>query len=150
MGNLDEPNTNLILFTLIVSIIGLLASFLLSFRLNIFSLGEEQARSLGIDVEQIKKFVFLLASFLTGVCVSISGVISFVGLIIPHLVRMLLGRDNRLLIFTSYFAGGAFLILSDTIARTVAAPVELPVGVITGIIGGLSFVYFLNQRKVVM
>lgn len=150
MGNLDEPNTNLILFTLIVSIIGLLASFLLSFRLNIFSLGEEQARSLGIDVEQIKKFVFLLASFLTGVCVSISGVISFVGLIIPHLIRMLLGRDNRLLIFTSYFAGGAFLILSDTIARTVAAPVELPVGVITGIIGGLSFVYFLNQRKVVM
>lgn len=150
MGNLDEPNFNLILFTLVISLIGLILSFLMSYRLNIFSLGEEEARSLGIDVERIKKYVFLLASFLTGICVSVSGVISFVGLIIPHIVRMLLGRDNRILIFTSYLAGGAFLIFSDTIARTIAAPIELPVGVITGIIGGVSFVYFLNKCKVTM
>lgn len=150
MGNLDEPNFKLILFTLVVSFVGLILSFILSYRLNIFSLGEEEARSLGINVESIKKYVFILASLLTGVCVSVAGVISFVGLIIPHLIRMLLGRDNRLLIFTSYFAGGAFLILSDTIARTIASPIELPVGVITGIIGGGSFVYFLNKKKVII
>lgn len=150
MGNLDEPNLNLILLTLGISILGLIASFLLSYRLNIFSLGEEEARSLGLDVENIKKYVFLLASLLTGVCVAISGVISFVGLIVPHFIRMLLGRDNRILIFTSYFAGGAFLILSDTLARTIASPIELPVGVVTGIIGGVSFVYFLNRKKVII
>ncbi len=148
MGNLNEPNFNLILISFFVSIVALILSFLISYRLNIFSLGEEEARSLGIDVERVKKYVFILASLTTGVCVAVAGVISFVGLIIPHTMRIIFGNDNRYLIISSYLLGGTFLILSDTLARTIAAPIELPVGVITGIVGGISFVYLLNYKKV--
>lgn len=147
MGSLEESNFNLIILTLIVSIIGLIAAFFLSHKLNLFSAGEEEAQSLGLDVEKTKKIVYLLASLLTGFCVAVSGVISFVGLLVPHFMRLLLGRDNRLLVITCYFIGGAFLIFSDTIARTIISPLQLPVGVITGLLGGISFIYLLNKKN---
>ena len=90
----------------------------------------------------------MLASLLTGLSVSVTGIIGFVGLIVPHLMRLLTGADHRLLIISSFLAGAAFLVLCDVVARTVIAPLELPVGVITGIIGGTVFIYALGKKQV--
>ncbi|MEW6089128.1 MAG: iron ABC transporter permease [bacterium] len=141
MGSLDETNWDLIYLMALVSFLGLVISYFYSADLNAFVLGEEDARHLGIDTEKVKKYLFLLTSILVGACVSIAGTIGFVGLVIPHLVRLIAGRDFRIVLVSSYLAGGAFLILCDTLARTVISPLELPVGVITGIIGGGLFIY---------
>ena len=146
MGSLEEPNVLLVKVTFLVSILGLLISYIFSLDLNAFSCGEEEAHHLGIDVEKTKKILFILASLLTGVCVSVAGIIGFVGLLVPHLMRMFVGEDHRILLLTSYLCGAGFLIFSDTLARTVISPLELPVGVITGIIGGSLFIYVLAKR----
>jgi len=100
---------------------------------------------LGIEVEKVKKQLFILSSLMTGVAVSVSGIIGFVGLVVPHFIRMLIGSDHRIVMPAAFLLGGTFLVLCDTVARTVIAPIELPVGVITGIIGGTAFLYFLNK-----
>jgi iron complex transport system permease protein len=146
MGSLQEPNSSLIGTILCISLGGLIVALLFSVDLNALSLGEEQAFYLGVRVEQLKKVLFLLASFITGCCVSVTGIIGFVGLVVPHLMRLLVGGDHRILIPTSYLAGAIFLILCDTLARVVMAPVELPVGVITGLVGGGLFIYVLSRR----
>ena len=89
--------------------------------------------------------MFILASLLTGICVSIAGVIGFVGLIIPHLIRILVGTDFRILLISSFITGGIYLVLCDTIARTIILPNELPIGVITGIVGGIVFIIVLSR-----
>lgn len=150
MGSLEEPSWFLIKLTLFISILGLISSYFFCLRLNAFSLGEEEAVHLGINIERTKRFLFIIASVLTGCCVSIAGVIGFVGLVVPHFIRMLVGKDHRLLLITSFFSGAIFLILCDTLARTVISPLELPVGVITGILGGSLFVYALTRRGVVL
>jgi iron complex transport system permease protein len=147
MGSLDEPYSLLVGTATTISIIGLLVSYLFSIELNALSLGEEEALHLGIDVGRTRKLLFILASILTGCSVAICGVIGFVGLVIPHFMRMILGYDHRALLFASYLGGGIFLVLCDTFARVVIAPVELPVGVITGICGGGIFVYALYKRR---
>lgn len=147
MGSLEEPSRMLIRLTVIISIIGLCASYLFSMNLNALALGEEEARHLGVDVEKTKKVFFLIASVLAGVSVAVAGIIGFVGLVVPHFVRMFTGSDHRILFVSSFLAGGIFLILSDTIARTIISPLELPVGVITGIVGGSVFMYALSRRK---
>jgi iron complex transport system permease protein len=121
--------------------IGLLLVF--AKDLNIMTLGDEKASHLGVETELIKKILFLIASFITGACVSAAGIIGFVGLIIPHFMRRLTGPDHDMLIPASALGGAIFLPLCDTIARTIIAPVELPVGVITGFIGGIFFLLFL-------
>ncbi|MDO8734369.1 MAG: iron ABC transporter permease [Elusimicrobiota bacterium] len=146
MGSLEEPSMFLIKITVLLSVFGLFGAYLFCHELNAFALGEEDASHLGVDTEKTKKALFLLSSLLTGCAVSVAGVIGFVGLVIPHFVRMFIGYDHRILIIASFLTGGAFLIVCDTIARTVIAPIELPVGVITGIIGGIMFIYFLNKR----
>lgn len=146
MGSLEETNWFLIKTMVTVSFLGLLFSYLFCFDLNALSLGEEEALHLGINVDRVRRLLFLLASLLTGVSVSVAGIIGFVGLVIPHFIRRLVGTDYRTLLIGSFLGGGAFLILSDTLARTSAAPLELPVGVITGIIGGSLFLYFLHTR----
>ena len=146
MGSLDESNWLLIKTMLFISFAGLLASYLFCSQLNALSLGEEEAAHLGINVERIKRLLFLLASILTGCSVSVSGIIGFVGLAIPHFIRLFVGSDFRILFISSFLAGSSFLILCDTLARTIIAPLELPVGVITGIIGGSIFIYLLNTR----
>ncbi len=147
MGSLEEPNNALILLSLGVSIIGLIVSYLFCIKLNALALGEEEAMHLGINVEKSKQFLFIIASLLTGFSVSVVGIIGFVGLVIPHCMRMLVGRDHRILLISSFLGGASFLIASDTLARTVIAPVELPVGVITGLVGGSVFVYVLTRRQ---
>ncbi|MCM8831963.1 MAG: iron ABC transporter permease [Candidatus Omnitrophica bacterium] len=146
MGSLEEPNWILIKLILSLSICGLVVSYLFCFELNAFSLGEEEALHLGINVERTKKFLFLLASLLAGFSVSVAGVIGFVGLVVPHFMRMFVGRDHRILLVSSFLGGASFLIFSDTIARTIISPLELPVGVITGIIGGSIFIYTLTKK----
>ena len=146
MGSLDEPNSNLILFASITSFLGLIVSYLFVQPLNALRLGESKARNLGINTDLAIKLLFLISSILTGVCVSVAGVIGFVGLIIPHLLRLIVGNDYRILLISSFISGGIFLILSDTIARTIISPNELPIGVITGIFGGIIFILVLGRN----
>jgi len=119
-------------------------------RLNLLSLGEESALQLGVDIDALRRGIFLAASLLVGAIVAVSGMIGFVGLIIPHLVRLLCGADHRLLLPASLFGGAMFLVWADTLARTVASPSELPVGVVTAMCGGPFFLYLLRKegRKV--
>jgi iron complex transport system permease protein len=114
--------------------------------LNLLALGEEAARQLGVDAERLKRRIFVGAALLTGTVVAFSGPIGFVGLIVPHLLRGILGEDNRLLVPTALVAGGIFLLVADTLARSLVAPGELPVGVITSFCGAPFFVYLLRTR----
>lgn len=150
MGSLEEPNWFLIKTAFWISIFGLVASYLFCLDLNALSLGEEEAIHLGINIERTKRLLFIIASLLTGFSVSVVGIISFVGLVVPHFVRMFVGGDHRILLITSFLAGGSFLIFCDTLARTIISPLELPVGVITGILGGSLFVYALTKRRVIL
>ena len=115
--------------------------------LNLLTLGEETARSLGVEVERVKKSVFLAAALLTGAVVSFSGIIGFVGLIIPHAVRLVVSADHRLLLPVAGLVGGMFLMLADTVARTAISPSEFPVGVITALVGGPIFLWLLTTRQ---
>jgi iron complex transport system permease protein len=131
-----------------VSFLGLIASYLLCIDLNALALGEEEATRLGIHAERTKRLAFIIASLLTGISVSLTGAIGFIGLLIPHMLRLVIGGDHRILLITSYLSGASFLIVCDTIARSVAAPMELPVGVITGIIGGAFLIYLISRRGI--
>jgi len=146
MGSLEEPSRALIFIICSLSLVCLGLSYLFSLDLNAFALGEEEAIHLGINIEKTKKILFLIASVLTGVSVSIAGIIGFVGLVVPHFVRMIAGYDHRVLLVISFLTGAGFLIFCDTLARTIISPVELPVGVITGILGGSLFVYALSRK----
>ncbi len=115
-------------------------------HLNLIVGGEESALQMGVEVETLKWVSFLGISLITGLAVSFSGIIGFVGLIVPHLMRMLFGPDHRLLIPASALAGASFLIAADTAARTIISPGELPVGVITAFLGAPFFIYLLKQR----
>jgi iron complex transport system permease protein len=147
MGSLTAPAYP----TLAVVSIYMGVCFVLLFRqvrvLNLMASGEEQARSLGIDTEWTKRYTFLLSALLTGAVVSVSGMIGFIGMVIPHAVRLALGADHRLLMPASALVGGTFLMVSDTVARTVLSPSELPVGILTALVGGPFFVYLLVWRK---
>jgi len=118
-------------------------------QLNLILSGEENALQLGVNVENLRLISYLSASLLTAASVSVCGLIGFVGLIIPHAVRLIFGPDHRLLIPASALVGASFLIASDTVARTLLAPTELPVGVITAAFGGPFFIYLLRTRKVI-
>jgi iron complex transport system permease protein len=117
-------------------------------QLNVLALGEEAALQLGVDAERLKRRVFLAAALLTGTVVAFTGPIGFVGLIVPHVLRGLVGQDNRLLVPTALVGGGAFLLVADTLARNIVAPAELSVGVITAFCGAPFFVWVLRGRAV--
>jgi iron complex transport system permease protein len=118
----------------------------LSRHLNLITAGEETALQLGVDVERAKMICFLVVSLIVGLVVSFSGLIGFVGLIVPHLGRMVFGSDHRLLMPVSALGGAVFLIAADTVARTIISPSELPVGVITAFLGAPFFIYLLKTR----
>lgn len=115
--------------------------------LNLMMIGEQDALALGVEARRVKIAVYLAASLLTGAAVAVSGAIGFVGLIIPHAVRLVGGGDNRLVVPASALVGGAFLMLADTIARTAIAPRELNIGVITSLVGAPVFVYLLRRAN---
>jgi iron complex transport system permease protein len=114
--------------------------------LNLITSGEESALQLGVEVERSKKICLLVVSLIIGLVVSFSGLIGFVGLIVPHLARMAFGSDHRLLIPVASLGGAVFLIAADTLARTLISPSELPVGVITAFMGAPFFIYLLKRR----
>jgi iron complex transport system permease protein len=116
-------------------------------NLNLLSLGEDPAQGLGLDVERVKRVIFVTTALLTGAAVAVSGLIGFVGMIVPHAVRMVLGPDHRLLLPASALVGGTFLAVADTVARSLLAPAELPVGVITALCGGPFFIYLLMSHR---
>jgi iron complex transport system permease protein len=115
-------------------------------ELNLLALGEEAAVQLGVDAVRLKRRVFGAAALLTGSVVAFTGPIGFVGLVVPHMLRGILGQDNRLLVPTALVGGGIFLLAADTLARNIVAPAELSVGVITSFCGAPFFVYLLRTR----
>ena len=148
MGSLDQPNNTLIVIILVISMLGLIVSYCFCIDLNAFLVGEEEAAHIGVNTERTKKCIFILASLLTGLSVSVAGIIGFIGLVVPHIIRGIVGTDHKVLLISSFLFGAIFLILCDTLARTVISPMELPVGVITGIVGGAIFIYAINKKKV--
>jgi iron complex transport system permease protein len=128
-------------------IIGYTLMHIYARKLNVILLGEEPAQHLGIDVEKMKKVLLVAATLTTASAVSVSGVIAFVGLIVPHAVRLMVGPDHRILLPTSALAGAIFLIVADALARTAAAPEEIPVGIITALCGGPFFIYLLRKKN---
>lgn len=125
--------------------VGLL--YLFSRELNALQFGEETAMHLGMEVETVKRILLVASALITAVAVSVSGIIGFVGLIIPHVVRLIIGPDHRILLPASALCGGIFLVLCDALARTVVQPTEIPIGIITAAIGAPYFVYLLRRRK---
>lgn len=115
--------------------------------LNILTLGEESASSLGVDVEKERKQLLMVASLATAASVAVSGIIGFVGLVVPHVVRLMTGPDNRTLIPYSIIGGGIFMLICDTIARTAVSPMEIPIGIITSMLGAPYFIYLIIRYK---
>ncbi len=148
LGSVSMRGWGYTLMILPFFIVGSLVLLLNSSELNALSFGEEQAHHLGVNVQRRKVLILIFASVVTGAAVAVSGTIGFVGLVIPHMVRIAFGADHRHLLPLSMLYGGSFLILADLAARTIVAPVELPIGVITAMIGAPVFAAILfRQRK---
>ncbi|MGH7857440.1 MAG: FecCD family ABC transporter permease, partial [Candidatus Binatia bacterium] len=113
--------------------------------LNLLALGEEAASQLGLDVHRLRVVTFLASALLVGAAVSVSGIVGFVGLIVPHCLRLLFGSDHRLLVPASFLGGAIFLVWADTAARVLLAPTEIPVGVVTALCGGPFFIVLLRR-----
>jgi ABC-type Fe3+-siderophore transport system, permease component len=146
IGDLSGESRLLLPVALFV-LIGIGAVYLNARSLNLMMIGEQEAVALGVEARRVKIAVYLAASLLTGAAVAVSGAIGFVGLIIPHAVRLVGGSDNRLVVPASALVGGVFLMLADTIARTAVAPRELNIGVITSLVGAPIFVYLLRRTN---
>lgn len=147
MGNLSTANWQRVLVLAVVAILVLSLFPRESKSLNALLLGESEARHLGIDVQQVKRKLILLTTLGIGTAVAIGGMIGFVGLIVPHIVRLLIGPDHRWLLPVSALAGGVLLLLADTIARIIIAPTELPTGILTAILGAPFFIMLLVQQR---
>jgi iron complex transport system permease protein len=146
MGHLHSSSWDEVGATLPVALLAFAVLTAYARDLNVLLLGEEDARSLGIDVERTKRVLLAVASVITAGAVAVAGVIGFVGLIVPHVMRLLVGPDHRILLPTSALAGAVFLVLTDTAART--GPAELPVGIVTAALGAPFFIYLLRRREV--
>ena len=146
IGNLGAGDLTLAFWVFVFLVLGLVCAFPLARGLNLLALGDEQASQLGIEVERHKRVLLLATSLMVGAAVAVSGLIGFVGLIIPHLLRLVLGPDHRLLVPASALGGAAFLVLCDTAARVVLPGRELPVGAITALAGGPLFLLLLRRH----
>ena len=151
MGDLTAPppTTNVIGwfgFLFFIFIVAAGAIYTTSSDLNLILTGEQEARHLGVNVNRVKLVVYVAASVLTGLAVSVSGAIGYVGLLIPHVMRMFFGTDYRMLIPTAAIGGAIAIVLADTLARTVVAPTELPVGAMTALAGAPVFIYLMRRR----
>ena len=147
LGTLTEGNPTLIMVSGTIILAGLAVTWLCSRELNTLTQGEETAFHLGVGVETAKKILFTAASAMVAAAVAVAGMIGFVGLIVPHMMRMIVGPDHRLLIPASALGGAVFLILTDALARTLAAPLEIPVGALTALLGSPYFVYLLRRKQ---
>jgi iron complex transport system permease protein len=146
MGNLGTATWNSFFVVASITFPAMLILFKNSKNLDIFLLGEDEAKYLGINVKKLKILVLSFASLLVAVCVSFSGIIGFVSLVVPHLIRLMIGPNNKILIPLSAILGAILLLISDTIARTINAPAEIPVGIITSLIGAPFFLWLLIKQ----
>lgn len=147
MGGLGGANWTQLQVVIPAILAALAAVYALAPDLNAFLLGDEQAASLGIRVERRKLILLGLGSWLTAAAVSVSGLVGFVGLVVPHVVRLVLGPDHRLLLPASTLVGGVFLVTADLVARSAMPPAELPVGIVTALVGGPFFIYLLRKSR---
>lgn len=147
LGNLEPENRNLLILAFAIVIIGTLILFLYGKEINAISMGEEMGYYLGISPRKLAMIVLGIASLLTASVVAISGIIGFVGLIIPHILRKFVGADHRRLFPFTLIYGGLFLVLCDTVAKTIFYPQILPAGVVTAAVGGPIFLWILNKKK---
>ncbi|OCL28113.1 iron ABC transporter [Orenia metallireducens] len=148
MGSLANSTWQEVKMILPGIMIGFLMVYFLADDLNILLLGEETAYYLGVEVEKVNLLLLVAGSLLASMAVSVSGIIGFVGLVVPHVLRLVLGPDHRILLPASALGGAILLIVTDTIARTILAPTELPVGIITALCGAPFFIYLLHKKKV--
>lgn len=146
MGNLEPVGYSSLAILAVGLGLGVGIVFAQARALNLLAMGEESALQLGVESERVKRRVFLAASLLTALVVTFAGPIGFVGLIIPHVARLLFGPDNRLLIPAAVLVGGGFLVLADGLSRTLIQPAELPVGVVTAFCGAPFFIYLMRSR----
>ncbi len=147
MGDLDVGGYAPLVAALPLVVAALIAFAVLARSLNLLSLGSDAAAARGVDVVRAERLAFLSASLATGAAVSLAGPIGFIGIVVPHIVRLLVGSDHRLVLPASLFGGAAFLIACDLVARTALAPLELPVGVVTAMIGGPFFLWQLVRHS---
>ena len=147
MGGMGGASWLQLLAMLPYVVIGFSVIYYNARELNILLLGEETAQQLGVDTERVKKILMAGASLLVAAAVSASGIIGFVGLIVPHFIRLAVGPDHRILLPASALLGASMLIAADTVARTIISPTELPVGIITAMVGAPVFIYLLKKRK---
>jgi iron complex transport system permease protein len=115
--------------------------------MNLFGLGDDVASSLGVNVKRMQKLIYFATSLSAGAVISVTGPIGFVGLVIPHILRMVLGVDNRIILPCSIVLGASFLMAADTVSRTLISPIEIPVGIITASLGGIFFLWLLIRTK---
>jgi iron complex transport system permease protein len=146
MGDLATPPSVNMGWLYFLLAIGVGTIFGTAADLNLILTGEQEARHLGVNVKRVKLVVYVAASVLTGLAVSVSGAIGFLGLLVPHVMRMMFGTDYRVLIPTSAIGGAILIVLADTLARTIVAPTELPVGAMTAIAGAPLFIYLMRRR----
>ena len=147
MGHLGKGSWNLVIVSLSLIFPALLCLIKLAHQLNILQLGDEDAHYLGINVERTKRYLLLLCAVLIGTSVAVSGIIAFVGLVVPHMIRLQIGANHKWLIPGSALGGACLLLLADTLARTLVAPTEIPVGLLTSLIGGPYFLWLILRHK---
>jgi len=149
LGSLSGRSWSSVSMILPYSILGLMAALIISPKLNLFSLGDEMASSIGLRIGLYRIIIIVISSVLAGSAIATAGTIGFVGLVAPHTARLLIGNDHKYLVPLSALFGGILLVFSDTLARTLFQPVELSVGIVTAVLGAPFFLYLLrkNQRK---
>ena len=147
LGNLQIYRLRVLLVVGIVVILGTICIFILSQDLNAMSIGEEDALHLGIEVETVKRILLFITSLITGALVSVTGMIGFVGLIIPHMMRLIVGPNHKILIPATCLGGAVFLVLCDTLSRSLLPPIEIPIGVVTSLVGAPIFIIILKRSQ---
>ena len=147
IGNLSSARLDVTPWLALFLSVGLACALASARGLNVLALGEETAEQLGVSTEGQRRVLLVAASLMVGAAVSVSGLIGFVGLIVPHALRLVLGPDHRLLVPASALAGAAFLVVCDTLARSALGGRELPVGAITALLGGPVFLFMLHRRQ---
>ncbi|HEX8100881.1 MAG TPA: iron chelate uptake ABC transporter family permease subunit, partial [Actinomycetota bacterium] len=147
LGGLTQAGWHPLLAALPFTVVGAAVALLSAGDLNVAILGEERAAQLGVDVERFKRIMLATGALLTAAAVSVAGVIGFVGLMTPHILRLLIGADHRRLLPASVVGGAAFMILADLTARSAVRPEEIPVGAITALLGGPFFLYLLRKQR---
>jgi iron complex transport system permease protein len=145
MGSFEAPSYREVAIVGTLAALGFAVLMICARDMNLLSLGDEAAAEMGVEVERLRRVIFFATSVMIGAAVSVSGIISFVGLIVPHVLRLALGADHRLLLPASLLGGAAFMVIADLVARVAIAPAEIPVGAITALCGGPFFIYMLRR-----